>query len=100
MVQAPFLPGCDKTNFYATWVLPYSLTRGAHTGQVENFRKHFSRDKAGSWTCIEACAVDLPAGRIQVAVGTRLTRGTSFRGVDLAQLLDEYHDSIKPRTNH
>jgi hypothetical protein len=64
---------------------------------MASFRKHFSRDKEGSWTCMEGCAIDLPGGRIQIAVGTRLTRGTSFMGVDLATMLDEYHASAQPR---
>jgi hypothetical protein len=63
---------------------------------MQDFRKHFARDKAGSWTCMEPATLDLPTGRIQVAPGSRFTRGTTFMGVDLAKLLDDFHDSRQP----
>jgi hypothetical protein len=44
---------------------------------------------------MEPATLDHPSGRIQVAIGTRLTRGTVFMGVDVAKLLDEHND----RTN-
>jgi hypothetical protein len=46
---------------------------------------------------MEPATLDLPTGRIQVAPGTRFTRGTTFMGIDLAKLLDEFHDSRQPR---
>jgi hypothetical protein len=55
--------------------------------------KHFVRDPYGHWTCIEPAVFDLPTGRIEVAPGTRLTRGTKFMGVDLAALLDKEHQA-------
>jgi hypothetical protein len=58
---------------------------------MQHFRNNFSRDKAGSWTCMQPTAIDLPAGRVDVAIGTRFTLGTAFAGVDLARMLDEQH---------
>jgi hypothetical protein len=65
----------------------------AHRGQIQSrvdkkLVKNFIRDAYGRWTCIEPTVFDLPAGRIEVAPGTRLVRGTKFMGVDLAELLD------------
>jgi hypothetical protein len=51
--------------------------------------EHFVRGLFGSWLCIEAVDLELPEGRVQIAPGTRLTRGTTFMGVDLVRLLDE-----------
>jgi hypothetical protein len=64
-----------------SWVVP-----------VHELRQHFSRDRQGSWTCMKSATLELPTGHIEVAVGTRFTRGTSFMGVDLAALLDEEHE--------
>jgi hypothetical protein len=64
---------------------------------VHAFIRKFVRENDGVWMCVEAGELDLPAGRIQVAVGTRFTRGTRFMGVDLALLLDEYYAQHKPR---
>ena len=64
---------------------------------MEDFRQHFSREKAGSWICIEDTTLDLPGGRVQIAPGTRFTRGTTFMGVDIAKQLDEFHDARQPR---
>ena len=49
----------------------------------------FVREQDGVWTCIEAAELSTPAGRIQVTVGTRFTRGTRFMGVDIALLLEQ-----------
>lgn len=57
----------------------------------KNILKHFTRDARGRWTCIEPTVFDLPSGRIEVAPGTRLVRGTKFMGVDLAELLDKQY---------
>jgi hypothetical protein len=56
---------------------------------VQNFLKSFVREQDGAWMCIEAATLDLPSGRIQVAVGTRFTPGTPFMGADLVRLLEE-----------
>jgi hypothetical protein len=45
---------------------------------------------------MEPATLDLPSGRIQVAPGSRFTRGTTFMGIDLAAILDEYHEKTKP----
>lgn len=60
--------------------------------------QHFTRDASGRWTCIKPAVFDLPTGRIEVAPGTRLVRGTKFMGVDLAQYLDELHEA-PPRSD-
>jgi hypothetical protein len=53
----------------------------------------FRRESAGHWTCLEACELVLPSGRIQVAAGTTFTRGTRFMDVDIAALLELEHVS-------
>jgi 6-phosphogluconate dehydrogenase len=56
---------------------------------VGDFLKCFSRESAGNWTCRRACEIELPSGRIQVAVNTRFTAGTKFMDVDIAEMLDQ-----------
>jgi hypothetical protein len=43
---------------------------------------------------MEPAFLELPAGRIQVSVGTRFTVGTVFMGIDIASLLDEHHEKL------
>jgi hypothetical protein len=64
---------------------------------VHAFVRKFVRENDGIWLCVEAGELDLPAGRIQVAVGTRFTRGTRFMGVDIALLLDQHYEQLRPR---
>jgi hypothetical protein len=64
---------------------------------MRSLTEHFVRDLFGSWLCIEAVDLDLPAGRVQVAPGTRLTRGTTFVGIDLVRLLDEQWEQDRRR---
>ena len=54
-----------------------------------NHSKNFSRDIDGSWTCVTGGELDTAHGRIPLTSGSRFTRGNYFRGVDVAQLLDE-----------
>lgn len=56
---------------------------------MQKFIKHFRREGAGVWVCVEAATLDLPQGRVQVAAGTRFTLGTTFMNVELAKLLDD-----------
>jgi len=56
---------------------------------VQNFVQSFVREQDGSWVCVQAATLELPTGRIQVAIGTRVRPGTRFMGVDLARLLEE-----------
>ena len=58
---------------------------------MRSFIKHFRREGPGVWLCVEPATLELPSGRIQVTPGTRLTLGTSFMHVDLAQMLEEHH---------
>jgi hypothetical protein len=65
---------------------------------METFIKQFVREGNGAWRCVEAAELQLAVGRIQVAPGTRFTKGTIFMGVDVAALLEEHH--AKSRTRH
>ena len=65
---------------------------------MDGFIKHFARDPYGAWLCIEPATLQLPQGRIQVAPGTKFTRGTKFMNVDLAELLEEEYQRQQART--
>jgi hypothetical protein len=56
---------------------------------MQDFIKHFVRTPAGEWVCTSPAELQTPQGRIQVASGTRFTRGTTFMGLEIARLLDE-----------
>jgi hypothetical protein len=58
-------------------------------GVTEKFIKRFRRESAGVWTCVAPATIDLPQGRVQVAPGTRVAKGSTFMNVDLASLLDK-----------
>ena len=73
-----------------------ALSRAPGVIPVHAFVRKFVRENDGVWRCVEAGELVLPAGRIQVAIGTRFTRGTRFMGVDVAQLLDEHYERHKP----
>ena len=62
---------------------------------MQDFATRFVREKLGVWTCVEPAELNLPAGRMQVAAGTRFIRGTPFMGVDVAQLLEEHYDRTR-----
>ena len=65
---------------------------------MEKFIKHFRREGAGVWVCLEPATLELAEGRVQVAPGTRFTIGTRFMNVDVARLLDEqYSRNNAPR---
>ena len=64
---------------------------------MENFIKHFVRVQSGTWVCVREGEFTSPKGRIQVAVGTTFTRGTSFMGMDVAQWLDEHYEKTRDR---
>jgi hypothetical protein len=64
---------------------------------MRSITEHFVRDLFGSWLCIQAVDLELFEGRVQIAAGTRLTRGTAFRGVDLVRLLDEHWENDRQR---
>lgn len=64
---------------------------------MEQFIKHFKRERAGDWICMEPATLDLPQGRVQVTPGSRFLIGTKFMNVDLARLLDqEYSRQQRP----
>jgi hypothetical protein len=56
---------------------------------VPRFIKHFRREGAGAWVCVEPATLELPEGRIQATPGTRFVLGRKFMNVDVAQMLDE-----------
>ncbi|MGH8514697.1 MAG: hypothetical protein ACREV8_12300 [Gammaproteobacteria bacterium] len=56
---------------------------------MQHFIKHFRREGAGNWICVEPATLAMPQGRIQITPGTRITIGTKFMNVDLARMLDE-----------
>jgi len=64
----------------------YACIRGQ---SMQQFIRHFRREGAGVWICVEPATLDTPQGRVQAAPGTRFVLGTKFMNVDLARLLDE-----------
>lgn len=64
---------------------------------MEEFIKNFVREPDGSWVCVSAAETQLDGGRVQVAPGTRFTRGTRFMGVDLAELLEAQLERARVR---
>jgi len=67
----------------------------AHGKGMQQFIKHFVRDKDGAWRCIEPAELVLPQGRVQVTRGSVFTRGTKFMNVDLAEMLDEQFETYR-----
>jgi hypothetical protein len=57
--------------------------------KIEGWIRHFRRDRAGVWVCLESVTLDLPEGRVQVTPGSRFTIGTKFMNIELARMLDE-----------
>lgn len=62
---------------------------------MQDFARRFVRETPGVWTCVEPAELNSPAGRMQVAPGTRFIRGTRFMGVDVAQLLEEHYNRMR-----
>lgn len=56
---------------------------------MEEFIKHFRRERPGEWVCTAPATLDTPKGRVQVNAGTRLVRNQPFMNVDLAAMLEE-----------
>jgi len=55
----------------------------------------FVRDQFGSWLCIKPVEIMVAGAKLQVAPGTRFSRGTSISDVDLAGLLDEVYQTLQ-----
>jgi hypothetical protein len=66
-----------------------TLLRQDDNGPMQSFIKLFVRVGPGMWTCVKDGEYHGPQGRIQVTVGTTVTKGTSFMGVDLAAILEQ-----------
>ena len=64
---------------------------------MDQFVKNFAREAPGVWACMTWATLELPSGRVQIAPGTRLTRGTLYMGVDLAKFLDDEFEKIPGR---
>jgi len=56
---------------------------------VNDFYRAFSRSSDGWWTCVAPVTLERPAGRVQVAEGTRLCAGMMFMGIDVVALLED-----------
>ena len=56
---------------------------------MDDCTKNFVRHPGGAWECVAPAELNCPHGRIQVAPGSRFTRGTTFMGVDIAEWLEE-----------
>ena len=67
---------------------------------MRNFIRHFERERDGVWRCKTFASLHLPEGRkVEIAPLTVLVRGSSFMGLDLAQMLDDQHqlDTAPPK---
>ena len=63
---------------------------------MRKFSIHFEREREGVYRCVSPATFPLPNGhKIEVAPNTVLSRGTSFMGVDLADMLEEHHKKQK-----
>lgn len=60
---------------------------------MQNFIKHFVRERGGRWVCVEPATLDLPQGRVQVVAGTVFMRGTRFMNIDIAEMLDREYEA-------
>jgi len=64
---------------------------------VDTFIQCFVREGDGAWRCTRPAELQVEVGRIQVAPGTTFTKGTTFMGIDLASLLEDYHQTSGAR---
>lgn len=55
---------------------------------MPQFIRCFVRTGPGTWRCISPAYIDLPGGRIEVAIGCVVKKGRKFMNVDLAALLE------------
>ena len=59
---------------------------------MRKFSVHFEREREGVFRCKSPATFLLPNGhKIEVAPDTVFSRGTSFMGVDLAEMLEEHY---------
>jgi len=56
---------------------------------MEDYFLSFRREKDGIWVCLEPVTIFHPNGRLEIAPGQSLRKGTFYMGVDLAAWLDE-----------
>ena len=64
---------------------------------MRQFSIHFEREREGVYRCVSSATFLLPNGhKIEIAPNTVLSRGTSFMGIDLAEMLEEHHKRLQP----
>ena len=64
----------------------WHMIRGGR--QVEEFIKHFRRERAGVWVCEKPATLHLRHRHIEAKPDARFVVGTKFMNVDVARLLD------------
>ena len=55
---------------------------------MQDFARCFVRNGRDAWLCVASGEFAFPEGRVQVAPGLILAKGTKFMGVDLVALLE------------
>ena len=59
---------------------------------MRNFLRCFERERDGVWRCKTFATLLLPEGKkVEIDTQTVLVRGSSYMGLDLAQMLDDQH---------
>jgi hypothetical protein len=54
---------------------------------MEDFIKHFKRERAGVWTCLTTSTVT----GVAIPSGARILAGTPIDGIDVGQLLEAHY---------
>jgi hypothetical protein len=89
-------PAASPPGLFQTAKRTRRAVRGAQMAKIEGWIRHFRRDGAGVWVCMESVTLDLPEGRVQVTPGSRFTIGTKFMNLELARILDEAFSRAQP----
>lgn len=68
---------------------------------MRNFMRCFERERQGVWRCRSFATLLLPEGKkVEIAPETVLVRGSSFMGLDLADMLDEQYQKDTAPPGH
>ena len=62
---------------------------------MQNFVENFRRNRRGAWICVTPAEFKGPNGSMQISAGSRFARGNKFAGIDVAEVLDAYHEKYK-----
>lgn len=54
---------------------------------MNDFIKHFKRERAGVWTCLTTITIT----GVAIPSGVRIFAGTPIDGIDVGQMLEAYH---------